>query len=257
MELNRIYNQDCLEGMHQLAEGSVDLIVTSPPYNVGIDYGEEYDDSKDFGEYMQFIEKVMAECFRVLKDGGRAVFNVANTGRKPYRPLNAYYDMAALSAGFLMRGEVIWYKGAGAGTGCAWGSWCSPSMPSLRDEHEYLLCFSKGSYTMQKNGESTISRDEFMDATKSVWHILPASAKRIGHPVPYPEELVRRCINLFSFSDAVVLDPFMGSGTTAIVAAKLGRKFLGFELSKKFHTLANKRLRELTGPFKLYGDIGI
>lgn len=228
------------EQMTELPDRSVHLMVTSPPYNVG----KEYDDDLTHDEYLALIGNVMHETFRVLVDGGRALVNVANLGRKPYIPLHAYIIQEAAKAGFHMRGEVIWNKSAGAGTSTAWGSWMSPSNPTLRDTHEYILIFQKPPFGRKPiNGrEPTISRDEFLEFTKSVWEFAPQSAKQVGHPAPFPEELPRRAIELYTFSDEVVLDPFMGTGSTALAAVKTDRKFVGYDVSSEYVELANERI---------------
>ena len=134
--------------------------------------------------------------------------NIANLGRKPYIPLHAYFYGVHMAAGFLPMGEIIWRKGKGANGSCAWGSWRSARAPRLRDVHEYLLVFAKDDYSRPERGESDIERDEFMEATLSVWDILPESAKRVGHPAPFPVELAARVIQLYSYVGDVVLDPF-------------------------------------------------
>jgi site-specific DNA-methyltransferase (adenine-specific) len=243
MELDHIYNMDCLEGMKQIPDGTIDLTVTSPPYNAGIDYGECYNDNKPLHEYLAFIREVLAEVYRITKDGGRVAINVANTGRKPYIPLSSYINIMAIELGFLCRGEIIWDKGASVGTSCAWGSWRSPSNPSLRDVHEYIMIYSKGDYKHEGKGDATLEADEFTDNTKSIWQMQTANAKQVGHPAPYPEILPRRIIRLYSYTDDVIFDPFMGSGTTAIVAAKERRHFIGFELNKEYFDKAVKRIK--------------
>lgn len=228
------------EKMPELPDRSIHLMVTSPPYNVG----KEYDDDLTHDEYMQLIRNVMQETFRVLVDGGRALVNVANLGRKPYIPLHAYIINQAASAGFHMRGEVIWNKSAGAGTSTAWGSWMSPSNPTLRDTHEYILIFQKPPFGRKPTHgrKPTITREEFLELTKSVWEFPPQSAKQVGHPAPFPEELPRRAIELYTFSEEIVLDPFMGTGSTALAAIKSGRNFVGYEVSTKYVSLANQRI---------------
>lgn len=243
LELNKIYCMDCLEGLKQLDDNSIDLTVTSPPYNAGIDYGRSYNDNKPLHEYLAFIKDVMTELYRVTKKGGRVAINVANTGRKPYIPLSSYINIMAIELGFLCRGEVIWDKGASVGASCACGSWCSPKNPSLRDVHEYIEVYSKGDYS-HSGGGVTINSDEFIESTKSIWRMQTASAKKMRHPAPYPEMLPRRIISLYSYENDIVLDPFMGSGTTAKVARALGRKYIGFEISQEYVDLANKRLQE-------------
>lgn len=228
------------ESMAELPDRSIHLMVTSPPYNVGKDYDEDL----TLEDFSAFIGRVLAETYRVLVDGGRACVNVANLGRKPYIPLHAIIIDQANAAGFLMRGEIIWNKAAGAGTSTAWGSWMSPSNPTLRDTHEYILVFQKPPFGRKKSEgrEPTISRDEFLEFTKSVWEFGPESAKRAGHPAPFPVELPRRLIQLYTFSGEVVLDPFMGSGATAMAAVKAGRRYVGYDISAEYRQVAIRRI---------------
>ena len=228
------------ENMIELPDRSIHLMVTSPPYNVGKDYDEDL----THRQYMQLIGNVMQETFRVLVDGGRALVNIANLGRKPYIPLHAYVIEQASLAGFHMRGEIIWNKSAGAGTSTAWGSWMSPSNPTLRDTHEYILVFQKPPFGRKplEGRKATITKDEFLEFTKSVWEFAPQSAKQVGHPAPFPEELPRRAIELYTFSNEIVLDPFMGTGSTALAAVKNNRHFVGYEVSSEYVELAKERL---------------
>ena len=226
------------EKMEELPDNSVALMVTSPPYHVG----KEYDAEGSFDEYLGLLRNVFAETHRVLEPGGRAVVNVANLGRKPYVPLAAYVTGIMQDIGFFMRGEVIWLKAAGATGSCAWGSWQSAQNPTLRDLHEYCLCFSKGRMERVRRGESTISREEFMEATLSVWRIPPASAKKVGHPAPFPVALPRRFIELYTYRGDVVLDPFIGSGTTAVAALETGRRWVGYETDEAYANLARQRV---------------
>ncbi len=239
--VDTIFPHSC-ERMTELPDNSVALMVTSPPYNVGKDY--DLDLSLD--EYLDFLRSVLAETHRVLVPGGRIAFNVANLGRKPYMPMNAHVSAIAGEIGLLMRGEIIWVKGKGASGSCAWGSWMSAGNPTLRDLHEYVLIFSKQRFDRPRKGESTITREEFMAATTSVWNIPPESARRVGHPAPFPLELVERLIHLYTFKDDVVLDPFMGSGTTAVAAAKSGRRYVGYEIDTGYFTLSLERLSKMT-----------
>ncbi len=226
--------------MHELPDNSVHLMVTSPPYNVR----KEYDADLSLEEYLDLLRQVFTETYRVLVHGGRACVNIANVGRKPYLPLSDYISHLMLEIGFLMRGEIIWCKGAGAGVSMAWGSWQSAANPVLRDIHEYILVFSKGTFARKKTPgkESTISRADFMEWTKSVWTMNPESAKRVGHPAPFPVELPYRLIQLYTYRDEIVLDPFMGSGSTAIAALQAGRKFVGYEINPHYLALANQRI---------------
>jgi modification methylase len=229
------------EEMRELPDCSVHLMVTSPPYNVG----KEYDNDLTLEEYLAFLKRVWEETLRVLVPGGRACINVANVGRKPYIPLHASIMRDMIDLGFLMRGEIIWDKAASASTSTAWGSWQSATNPTLRDTHEYILVFSKGSYRRDKmdGRKSTISKEEFLEFTKSVWGFPSESARKVGHPAPFPVELPYRLIQLYTFSDEIVLDPFMGSGQTALAALKAGRRYVGYELSEEYCKLAEQRIR--------------
>ena len=237
--LDRVFEHSS-ETMTELPDNSVGLMVTSPPYHVG----KEYDSDSSFEDFLALLKRVFAETHRVLEPGGRMVINVANLGRRPYVPLTTFVTQMALDLGFFPRGEVIWVKAAGAGGNCAWGSWMSPSNPTLRDVHEYCLCFSKGRMDRVRRGTSTIERDEFIEATLSVWHLPPESAKRVGHPAPFPVSLPRRFIELYTYDGDVVLDPFMGSGSTAVAAVEAGRRFIGYDLSRAYARLARQRVRQ-------------
>jgi len=231
------------ENMQELPNNSIHLMITSPPYNVS----KEYDDDLSLKEYLQLLKNSFKETYRVLVNGGRACINVANLGRKPYIPLSDYISKMMIEIGFNMRGEIIWNKAASASPSTAWGSWQSAANPTLRDIHEYILIFSKGDYKREKGKkENTISKEHFMEWTKSIWTMNAESARRIGHPAPFPEELPFRLIQLYSFKNDIILDLFMGSGTTAISALKSDRKYVGFEISKEYIDLAEKRIE----PFK-------
>ncbi|MFX1535295.1 MAG: DNA-methyltransferase [Promethearchaeota archaeon] len=232
------------ENMEELPNESVHLMVTSPPYGVG----KEYDKDFTLKEYLDFLKRVWREVRRVLVPGGRICINIANLGRKPYIPLHSFIINNLHDLGFLMRGEIIWDKSASAGTSTAWGSWKSSSNPVLRDVHEYILIFSKDSFKRAKiNGRGdTISKEEFLEFTKSIWTFPTESAQKIGHPAPFPVELPYRLIQLFSYQNDVVLDPFMGSGQTAIAAIKAQRHFIGYDIDPEYIELARKRIQEFT-----------
>ena len=227
------------ENMHEIPDNSVQLMITSPPYNVS----KDYDQNLSLKQYLQLLENAFKETYRVLVNGGRACINVANVGRKPYIPLSDYISQIMIKIGFNMRGEIIWNKAASASPSTAWGSWLSAANPILRDIHEYILVFSKGDfYRYKKNRQNTISKEDFIQWTNSVWVMKAESAKKIGHPAPFPEELPYRLIQLYSFKDDIVLDPFMGSGTTAIAALKSKRYFTGYEIEPAYIDLCNKRI---------------
>ncbi|MGB4831396.1 MAG: site-specific DNA-methyltransferase [Chitinophagales bacterium] len=236
------------ENMKELPNNSIHLMITSPPYNVS----KVYDDDLTLKEYLQLLENSFRETYRVLVNGGRACINVANLGRKPYIPLSDYISKIMLDIGFNMRGEIIWNKAASASPSTAWGSWQSAANPTLRDIHEYILVFSKGDYKRDKGvKESTISKEQFMEYTKSIWTMNAESARRIGHPAPFPEELPFRLIQLYSFKGDIILDPFMGSGTTAVTSFKTERNFVGYDVSQEYITLSENRLLPLQTQTKL------
>jgi modification methylase len=221
-----------------IPDNSVALAFTSPPYNVG----KLYDDNMTLDAYLELIQNVGKEVYRVLRPGGRYVVNIANLGRKPYIPLHAYFYKVHMDIGFLPMGDIIWQKGKGASGSCAWGSWKSAKSPRLRDLHEYLLVFAKDSFSRPDKGESDISKEEFMESTLSIWQVPPESAKKVGHPAPFPIALASRVIKLYSYVDDVVLDPFAGSGSTCVAAKGLKRHYVGVDISAEYCALAETRI---------------
>ncbi|MBU1356592.1 MAG: site-specific DNA-methyltransferase [Candidatus Edwardsbacteria bacterium] len=227
------------ENMKELPNNSVHLMITSPPYNAS----KEYDQDLTLKEYLSLLKNVFTDTYRVLVNGGRACVNVANLGRKPYIPLSHYVSKIMMDIGYSMRGEIIWNKGSSASPSTAWGSWLSAANPILRDVHEYILVFSKGSYNrLKEHRENTITKEQFMECTFSVWNMNAVSARSIGHPAPFPLELPDRLIKLYSFKDDIILDPFVGSGQTAIAALKNERKYVGYDISKEYIKLAESRI---------------
>jgi len=240
--LNRIFYKSS-EKMDELPDNSIHLMVTSPPYNVS----KVYDNDLSLKEYVRLLNRVWKETYRVLVPGGRACINIANLGRKPYIPLHSYVIEGMQKIGFLMRGELIWNKASSASTSCAWGSWISASNPVLRDIHEYILVFSKDSYSrMKQKKENTIKKCEFLEWTKSVWTFPAVSAKKIGHPAPFPLELPHRLIQLYTFKGDVVLDPFAGSGTTCLSALIDKRNYIGYDNNSDYIELAKERINNYT-----------
>lgn len=254
--------------MHQLADNSVALVVTSPPYFVGKEYelavaaSAGDDDATVPGDYVEFLtmlRDVFAECARVLEPGGRIAVNVANLGRKPYRSLSA--DVIGIlqdDLGLLLRGEVIWSKSKASSGSCAWGSFAKASNPVIRDNTERVIIASKGRFsraltTKQRLAadlphQSTLSNDEFLDVTKDVWELEPASAKRIGHPAPFPIDLPRRLIELYTYTGDTVVDPFCGAGSTLIAAERTGRVGVGYDTDESYVALALDRLAKDEAP---------
>ncbi len=236
--LNRILCQSS-EHMTGLPDDSIHLMVTSPPYNAQ----KDYDQDLTLREYLSMLNRVWQEVYRVLVPGGRVCINVANLGRKPYLPLHSFIMQQILELGFLMRGEIIWDKASSASPSTAWGSWLSASNPVLRDVHEYILVFSKGTYKRPQDDRiNTIEKEDFLTWTKSVWQFPAVQASKIGHPAPFPIELPHRCIQLYTYQDDIVLDPFAGSGTTCLAAKQDGRQYIGYEINPGYIRLAEERL---------------
>jgi site-specific DNA-methyltransferase (adenine-specific) len=242
--------------MDTIADGSVALVVTSPPYFAGKQYEEELERDgipSSYLEYLEMLTDVFAECARKLEPGGRIAVNVANLGRKPYRSLSA--DVIRIlehDLGLLLRGELVWQKGEGASGSCAWGSWRSPSNPVLRDLTERVIVASKGRFDRARTAKqraaqglphvTTLLPEDFLTLTLDVWSIPPESARRVGHPAPFPVELPEQLIRLYTYADDLVLDPFMGSGSTLVAAARLGRRYVGYDLDPAYVDMARQRV---------------
>ena len=292
--LDRIFCADARD-MRAVPDRSVQLVVTSPPYNVAKDY-TDHNDSMSLEEYLAMLDAVWQECHRVLAPGGRLCINVANTDRKPYLSLVSLVDeqLRTSDCAWLHRGHIIWHKGASAGISTAWGSFTKSSNPTLRDVHEYITIWSKDQLQLDGGGLTGITGNEFVAWTRSIWRpeeklkelerkILAklADARRrdkedawiaesiarsvwgqapeesetvwtmttetsVDHPAPFPEELPRRLMLLYTEPGNVVLDPFMGSGSTAVAAVMTGRRYVGYDVSEEYCRLAEQRLRQLT-----------
>ncbi len=242
--------------MSAVDDNSVALVVTSPPYFVGKDYElalEQGHIPSTYLEYLAMLRDVFAECMRVLEPGGRIAVNVANLGRKPYRSLAG--DVTTIlqdELAMLLRGEIIWVKAKGASGSCAFGSYMKASNPVLRDVSERVIVASKGRFgrarTLKQRvaenlpHESTISKEEFLASTLDVWEMRPESARRVKHPAPFPIELPERFIRFYTYRGDVVLDPFLGSGTTAVAAARNDRRYVGYDTDPVYVELARERL---------------
>ena len=254
--INKLFVGDSRH-MDDVNDNSVALVVTSPPYYVGKEYELEMGENgtpTNYVEYLQMLSEVFRECWRVLEPGGRIAVNVANLGRKPYRSLAT--DIIRIlqdDIGFLLRGEIIWVKAEGASGSCAWGSFQSASNPVLRDVTERVVVASKlrldrSLNRKQREAEGlpyvdTISKEDFMAWTLDTWRIQPASAKKVGHPAPFPIELPRRLIELYSYQNDLILDPFCGAGTTAVAAKQVGRNYIGYDMDSEYIDLAQERLK--------------
>jgi DNA modification methylase len=244
--------------MNSVADGSVALVVTSPPYFAGKQYEEELEREgvpSSYLEYLEMLTDVFAESVRKLEPGGRIAVNVANLGRKPYRSLSA--DVIRIlehDLGLLLRGELIWQKGEGASGSCAWGSFRSAANPVLRDISERVIVASKGRFDRARSikqraaeqlpHESTLMTEDFMAMTLDIWSMPTESARRVGHPAPFPVELPEQLIRLYTFQNDLVLDPFMGSGSALVAAARCQRRYVGYDLDQNYVDLARRRVAE-------------
>ena len=241
------------------------LAITSPPYNVGLDY-DGHNDQMPYEKYLDWLWPVWKQLHRVLVPGGRFALNVAPTSIKDFKPI--HYDMAAQlrALGFIMRTEILWYKQT-MRRRTAWGSWKSPRNPHIVPSWEYVLVFSKGSWTLDGDKrDADITGDEFVRFSDGFWEIAPETRGRQpflkglyppkkprtrnrrqgsdSHPAPFPEELIRRLIKFYSYRGNVVLDPFGGTGTVAVVARKTGRHFIHIDVSRKYCQIAAQRLAQ-------------
>lgn len=243
-----------------LPDKCVALVVTSPPYFVGKEYEQSLGDGHvpaSYLDYLSMLRDVFAECRRVLEPGGRIAVNIANLGRKPYRSLSA--DVTAIlqdDLGLLLRGEILWVKGKGANGSCAWGSYASAANPVLRDVTERIVVASKGRFDRALSRreraerglpfEDTISPADFREWTLDTWYFPPESARRVGHPAPFPVELPRRAIELFTYRGDTVLDPFAGAGQVALAAVESGRRYVCVDVDPAYVALGERRVAEAT-----------
>ena len=249
--------EELLSDQTFVADNSVALVVTSPPYFVGKLYEQAVEQGhvpQEYDEHLDNLHRVFGLCVDKLEPGGRIAVNVANLGRKPYRSQSADVIRIFQELGLLLRGEIIWRKAEGMNSSTAWGSFQRASSPVLRDLTERVIVASKGRFERalsprerERRGlpcEGTIFKDEFMSATKDVWDIPPESATRVGHPAPFPVALPKRLIDLYTYKNDLVLDPYMGSGTTAVAAVRKGRNFVGCEAEPEYVELSNARVAE-------------
>lgn len=236
--------------MKQLLDETIQLVITSPPYNVT----KTYDQNLTLQEYLKLLEATIKECYRVLVPNGIIAINIANVGRKPYIPLDSYIIQILIQQNFTIFQEIIWNKEASAGGSCAWGSWQSASNPSLRDVHEYIILGIKAKNTTDvriplepmpefsqkvEGKQIKVNIDELLT---NIWSFPTESAKRVNHPAPFPVELPLRLIKLFSRTNDIILDPFIGSGSVAIAALVTQRHFVGYEIGPEYIQIAHERI---------------
>ncbi|MFN0073787.1 MAG: DNA-methyltransferase [Chloroflexota bacterium] len=251
----RIFNADCTSAPF-IPDESVQLVVTSPPYNLGKDYGTARDDAT-YHSYLEWVDVWMAELRRVLEPGGRVCLNIPldinlafdSSGKKSttkHPVLADFTELLVRQRGWVYNTTIIWLE-RNISRRTAWGSWLSASDPWVNTAAEAILVLSKDTRKRVGKGRtSDVTREEFMDWTLGLWEFNGQNPREWGHPAPFPEELPRRLIKLFSFIDDTVLDPFLGSGTTARIAKSLGRNAIGIEIDPHFCEVAANRCRQLT-----------
>jgi site-specific DNA-methyltransferase (adenine-specific) len=251
-ELASIYNADSTD-LSFLPANSVQLVVTSPPYNLGKDYGTARDDAT-YRSYLAWVGAWSEQLFRVLEPGGRLCLNIPidvnlsfdedgrrGTSKQPV--LADFTELLVHHVGFTYNTTILWLE-RNISKRTAWGSWLSASDPWVNTAAEAILVLSRGPRKRNGRGKtSDVDRDEFMEWTLGIWDFQGQSRARVGHPAPFPEELPRRLISLFSFREDVVLDPFLGSGTTCAVAKRLGRRSVGVDIDRDYCERAAERCR--------------
>lgn len=250
--VDKIITGDSAQVLKRFPENSVDLIFTSPPYNFGLDY-ENHKDGIDWNDYFDKLFSVFKECIRVLKYGGRIIVNVQPLF-SDYIPIHHIISNFFMAEKMIWKGEIIWDKHNWSCKYTAWGSWKSPSNPYLKYTWEFLEIFSKGA--LKKQGDTKdidITADEFKKLVVAKWDVAPErKMKEYGHPAMFPENLASNVLKLFSFRGDIILDPFNGVGTTTAIAKKLGRKYVGIDVSEEYNKKARKRLSEVREELTLF-----
>lgn len=241
--LNQIYCADSLEFLKKLPNNCVDIVLTSPPYNFGIDY-HNTDDSSQWQSYFEKLFAIFTECIRVLKSGGRIIINIQPMF-SDYIPTHHIISKFFIDSGMVWKGEVLWEKNNYNCKYTTWGSWQSPASPYLKYSWEFIEIFCKNSLKHEGDKENIdISADEFKEFVYAKWSIAPErNMKQYGHDAMFPEKLVERCLKLFSYKNDIILDCFNGAGTTTRVCRQLGRRFIGIDISEKYCETARYRLK--------------
>ena len=244
--MNKIICGDSKDVMKKIPDESIDIIITSPPYNFGLDGYDTHKDTKYWSDYFIYLNDIWKECFRVLKHGGRMCVNIQPLF-SDYVPTHHIISDQLLKLGLLFKAEILWDKHNYNCKFTAWGSWKSPSMPYVKYTWEFIEVFCKG--TQKKAGKKEnidISGDEFKDWVYVKWDIAPErNMKNYNHPAMFPEAIPYRLIKLFSYQGDIVLDPFNGAGTTTAVARKNNRNYIGIDVSKEYCKRAEQRIKEI------------
>lgn len=238
----QIYNDDILK-VSSIPNDSIDLTVTSPPYDVDIKY-ENYDDNIPYGEYLQFTRRWLERCFDFAKPDGRLCLNVPlDKNKGGQQSVCADITTIAKEVGWKYHSTIVWNE-QNISRRTAWGSWMSASAPYVITPVEAIIVLYKNVWEKTRKGTSDIKRDEFIQWTNGVWNFSGESKRRVGHPAPFPVELPRRCIKLFTYVGDLVLDPFLGSGTTLLACLETNRAGIGVEINRRYCELAVKRLKQ-------------
>ena len=257
MRTNHIYHENCLATLDRMDDGYLPLTVTSPPYNVDLGNNKHnqdksydtHDDNLTHESYMESMKDIFTKIHQKTQSGGRCIINIGD-GKNGRIPTHSDYIQMMSEIGWLPMANIVWNKRNVSGR-TAWGSYGSPSAPSLPPPFEYIMVFSKDGYKLQQPENKAelidITKEEFVEWSLALWDFKGASRKKIGHPAPFPVELPLRCIKMFSWATSVVYDPFMGSGTTALACLQTRREYIGSEISEAYITLANNRIRAITG----------
>ena len=246
---NKLFHEDNLLTLGRMPDDYLDLTITSPPYNVDLGnnkYNKNsydlYKDNKDHREYLCWLKTVFEQVYKKTTSGGRCVINIGD-GQNGRVPTHSDVLQLMVEIGWLPMSTILWEKGETSNR-TAWGSFVSPSAPSFPRSFEFILVFSKDNFKLIKKGETDLTNEEFIKWSNATWKMPTAKSSKVKHPAPFPIDLPFRCIKMLSWVNAVVYDPFMGSGSTAIAAKLLNRRFIGSELSKDYFLLSLERLGE-------------
>ena len=238
----RIYKSGILE-IDAIQDESIDLIVTSPPYDIDVKY-QNYDDNLPYDQYLDFTRKWLSKVRSLTRPDGRLCLNIPlDKNKGGQQSVCADITTIAKEVGWKYHSTIIWNE-QNISRRTAWGSWMSASAPYVITPVETILVMYKNRWKKIQKGKSDITRDEFIQWTNGVWNFSGESKTKIGHPAPFPIELPKRCIKLFSFQGEVVLDPFLGSGTTLIACLQTHRVGIGVEINREYCQLAAERLKQ-------------
>lgn len=242
LPINQLLCGDCIEVMQTFPKESIDLVVTSPPYNVEIDYGETFTDRMTLENWIEFTKRWMIAIDRVVAYDGRIAINVGSFARNQFWNFNWLIGEIGRKLKWKSRGEIIWIHGD-LNKRTAWGSFCSPSDPCFNTPIEYICLFSRRILRSgQGNRKTDLTNKEFIKWSKGLWEF--PYVKKTNHPAEFPAELPHRLIKMLSYIDDIILDPFVGSGTTCVVSQKLGRKWIGIDINPAYVEMAKQRIRK-------------